>query len=449
MFERETEELEFKKTIYELKEGIISLSSMLNKHGHGIVYFGVKNDGSIFGLIIGKNTTSDISREIKEHIRPIIIPTINVIEIEGKKIIKVEAFGDDKPYSAYGRYYIRSNDEDIIMTNKELENYFINKNIDYSKWENEITSYNEDVIDEELLINYINKGNDVGRISFLFKDTKSTLIKLGLMKNGYLNNAGLYLFSNLKPWTVKFAIYPTDERITFIDNVIFKGNIFECIEETYKYILRSINWKAEIIGLERVETPEVPTQAIREIVVNSFAHMRVNNSSFNEIYITPTRIHIYNPGYLVNDISPYDFATGLNGPIARNPLINTILYLNKTIESFGTGFNRVFTLCKKEDIKFNYGNNAFGFYFEFLRNRNRNLYFREPVNRLMNISIVEHMVYDIIKNNDRITKASIAKMIDKSEMTVQRAIKTLIDKEYIIRVGSNKTGYWMVNNSKK
>lgn len=74
----------------------------------------VRNDGSIFGLIIGKNTISDISREIKEHIRPIIISTINVIEVENKKIIKVEVLDDDKPYSAYCSYYIRSNDEDII-----------------------------------------------------------------------------------------------------------------------------------------------------------------------------------------------------------------------------------------------------------------------------------------------------------------------------------------------
>ncbi len=440
MDNRENEQLEFKKTTAELKEGVISLASMLNKHGHGVVYFGVKNDGSIFGQLIGKDTTSDISREIKNYIRPIISPSISIVEADNKTIIKVEAYGEDKPYAAYGRYYLRSDDEDLQMTNNQLEDFFINKNVDYSKWENEITEYGEEVVDEDLLIAYINKGNEIGRISFLYKDVNDALTKLGLMKNSKLNNAGFYLFSSLKPLTLKLAIFPTNERISFIDNTIFKGNIFECIEYAYKYIIKNINWGAEIVGLKRVETPEIPVEAIREIVVNSFAHMKVNNSSFNEIYITPTRIHIYNPGFLVKGKSPLDFANGNNGPIARNPLINMILYLNKTIESFGTGFGRVFKLCDKENIKYLYHNNEFGFVFEFLRKQNVSI--NEPINVSINLNETETLVFNIIKNHKFINKNKIAKMIDKSEMTVQRAVKKLMDNKLIMRVGSNKNGYW-------
>lgn len=49
----ETETIEFKKSISELKEGIISISSMLNKNGFGILYFGIKNDGTIVGQDVG------------------------------------------------------------------------------------------------------------------------------------------------------------------------------------------------------------------------------------------------------------------------------------------------------------------------------------------------------------------------------------------------------------
>ena len=65
MEKRESELIEFKKSTSELKQGVISLSSMLNKHGKGVVYFGVLNNGSIFGQQIGKDTTHDISVEIK------------------------------------------------------------------------------------------------------------------------------------------------------------------------------------------------------------------------------------------------------------------------------------------------------------------------------------------------------------------------------------------------
>ena len=120
MLNKENEELEFKKTTAELKEGVISLASMLNKHGHGVLYFGVKNDGSVFGLQIGKDTTSDISKEIKNYLRPIVSPNISIEQISDKKIIRIEVNGEDRPYAAYGRYFLRSDDEDLQMTNTQL-----------------------------------------------------------------------------------------------------------------------------------------------------------------------------------------------------------------------------------------------------------------------------------------------------------------------------------------
>ncbi len=41
-FGKENETLEFKKSIGELKEGVISISSKLNKSGYGRLYFGIK-----------------------------------------------------------------------------------------------------------------------------------------------------------------------------------------------------------------------------------------------------------------------------------------------------------------------------------------------------------------------------------------------------------------------
>ncbi|MGM9970632.1 MAG: winged helix-turn-helix transcriptional regulator [Anaeroplasma sp.] len=137
-----------------------------------------------------------------------------------------------------------------------------------------------------------------------------------------------------------------------------------------------------------------------------------------------------------------DFANGTNGPIARNPLINTILYLNKTIESFGTGFGRVFKLCEKENINYTYYNNEFGFVFEFLRKQNVSI--NVPINVSLNFTSTEALVLEILKTNKGINKNQISKMIGKTEMTVQRAIKKLIEKNLIKRVGSNKTGNWEI-----
>lgn len=63
------------------------------------------------------------------------------------------------------------------------------------------------------------------------------------------------------------------------------------IRKGYAYIKEHINWSVQSgEGTSRVEVPEIPVEAIREIVVNSFAHADYRGISENEIVITPTRV---------------------------------------------------------------------------------------------------------------------------------------------------------------
>ena len=48
----ETEQIEYKKTTGELKEAITSIVAILNKHGSGELYFGVRNNGDVLGQVI-------------------------------------------------------------------------------------------------------------------------------------------------------------------------------------------------------------------------------------------------------------------------------------------------------------------------------------------------------------------------------------------------------------
>ena len=444
MENRENEHIEFKKSTGELKEGMVSLVSMLNKNGQGTVYFGVKNNGEIVGQQLGALTTQDVSREIKTKINPRITPQIDVLDIDGKKVIRVYVEGEDRPYSAYDRYYIRSDDEDNLMTGDQLERFFTNRNYAYSQWETQTTEYTVDDVDEQLLIDYVNKGIDCGRIHFLYRDAETTLRKLKLLNGKHLNNAGYYLFSDKKPLLLKLATYPTDERISFSDMRQFYGNIFECINEAVKYVTNNIRWKAEIVGMERVETPEVPVKAFREIIVNSFAHMKVNSSSFNEIYITPSKIHIYNPGPMVPGTDPQMFASGEQGSMIRNPLIATALYYDGTIDIFGTGFERVFSLCK--NIKYQYNSNQFGFTFEFLRNQ------EDIVNNTANdpkkgsvedLSDTEKTILRMIRTGGKYTRQDFADAIGKTPLTVQRHLNHMTELGLIRREGSTRNGQWI------
>ena len=62
---RENEIVEFKETSGEINEAVIDIVAMLNKHGRGTLYFGVKNNGNVIGFQIGDSTERDISRAEK------------------------------------------------------------------------------------------------------------------------------------------------------------------------------------------------------------------------------------------------------------------------------------------------------------------------------------------------------------------------------------------------
>ena len=118
----ESEKIEFKKSTSELIEGVISISAMLNKHGEATLYFGVKNNGDVIGQVdLNENTLRDVSRKIAEGIKPQVIPNIALELIEDKKIIKVYVKGDNVPYSAFGKYYSRSFDEDKQLSPEMLK----------------------------------------------------------------------------------------------------------------------------------------------------------------------------------------------------------------------------------------------------------------------------------------------------------------------------------------
>ena len=438
----ESETIELKKTTTLLKEAVISLCAMLNKHNHGTVYFGIKDDGTVCGQDIGRKTTSDISHEIRLQLKPTPSIEISTESIEGKDVIKVETNGSDTPYSAYGRYYLRVNDSDTYMDTNTLQKFFENKNKTYSRWEEESTRYGIDMADEDLLIQYIRDANETGRLNYIYRNPAEALRKLNLVnEDGFLNNAGYFLFGNDGPVLLKEVIYPTDVRTSFTDLKQFRGNILECINEGMKYIQNNIHYQSEIIGTKRVETPEIPIEAVREIIVNSFAHCRYQKGDYNEITITRSAVRIYNPGSILNNADPADFASGKIGSKIRNPLIASALFKNGLIDAFGTGFDRTFRLCAENEVTYEFNNDEYGFTFIFKRKTEHKII----APRTRRISVLDETILKLLSDDPYLTLPQIAEHVQKSIPTVQRHLEKLTREGMVRRIGSRKSGYWQVN----
>lgn len=437
-FGKENENVEFKKSTSELKEAMVSISAMLNKHGFGTIYFGILPNGEVCGQTISESTMRDVSRKIYESISPQIVPDIELKIVDGKELIELTFKGDARPYSCKGVYYIRIANEDRILPINELRQMFeYNKK---SSWDESLTNYTIDDINVNTLESFYKKSIACGKIKDEEFVPEKLLSKLGLLKNGYLTNAGYYLFSKHKPVVLKQAIFATDQKLTFLDINRFEGNIYESIEASYDYISKNIRWKAEIIDTKRVEKPEIPLRSLREIICNSFAHARYDSNTQHEISIHPNKIRIYNPGEFPIGYKPEDFVNEDLPSMVRNPLILKTLYLSDDVESYSSGFKRVFKECKENNVETDYIIGLDGFTFIFKRHLVNNVEIKVDNKTLPK---EDEIIIDIIKVNPYISASKISEVLNKSSRSIQRHLFSLKENGLIERVGGTR-GYWKI-----
>lgn len=444
---REDELQEFKKTTGELNDAMISVSAILNKHKHGTLYFGLKNDRTPFPFTITDSTLRDVSRKIFEAIKPQIIPTISTKIENGTEIIVVEFSGEDVPYSAFGKYYIRTADEDREMSPSELRKMMISR--EYTEnWENRSSKSTVADVDDKTLMRFFDSAVKCGRLPDISYDKVELLQKLGVLNDSVLTNAGEYLFSKNNPITLKMAVFATDHKTTFLDISREEGNIFQLIDAALEYIVKNIRWRVESgeDGIRRKEIPEIPVDALREAIVNSFAHARYDLPVQHEIDIFSNRISITNPGSFANEYKPTDFYKRDIHSFLRNEVIARILYLCKNVETFGSGLKKIYTLCDEQGVSVSYINEDDDFTLEFSR-VDRNIM---PTNGIINgidsgeISENELAVLSVLREKPGATISVIAEITEKSARTVARTIDLLKSKGLIERVGSNRKGYWKV-----
>lgn len=444
----ESETLEFKKTTAEVDKAMDNVASMLNKHGHGTVFFGVAPDGEVTGQTVSANTLNDVAQKCKTAIRPMVYPDISIQTFDGRDVIRLDVTGGEKPYSSFGRYYKRVFDRTEEMTPDELKRMMTSADASYY-WENNPTRYGIEAVDRAALKAFYNKAVSCGRLeSMPGYDEASLLTGLGLMEDGYLTNAGYFLFSNRRPVVLKLAVYVTDERISFSDIARMEDNIFNLIGKGLAYIKEHMNWRVEFgDGTSRIEVPEIPVEAIREIVVNSFAHADYRDSSENEIDITPSMIEIYNPGEFPEGLSPEMFALQRIKSMPRNKVILNTLFKSKDVELFGSGFRKVFAYCSKYGVRVSSSSAHGGFSFVFYRDSADH-----RVGTASGVSEnsvgyrvgVDNQVLALLKENPAQTREQMAERIGKTVRTVQRALDRLSDDGMIRRIGSNRSGFWEV-----
>jgi len=440
---KETETLELKKSTSKLKEGIISIVSILNKHQRGELYFGVRNDGLIVGQDVGEKTIRDVSKAISDHIEPKLFPEITEKSLEGKNCILIKFEGSEIPYFAYGRAYIRVGDEDRQMSAKELEKLFSEKN--KTLWERGFSDKKSEDVNKDILKDFVARANKAKRIDFKFGGVESTLKKLNLIEGNRILKAAEVLFCDNNPLEVQAAVFAGTDKLTFLDIKQFKGNLFNLLEHSESYIKEHIDWRAILEDRTREEIPEIPVRAITEAVVNSLCHRDYTNPKGNEIAIFKNRIEIYNPGQFPEGYEPEDFIKGEEKSILRNPLIANTMYLSKDIEKWASGLKRIHDACKEENVRVEFKKLKSGFVIVFYRGGPTVIPQVTPQVTPQDILTgLESKVLGEIIKDPRISRNQISKKLGIGPDTVKEYLGKLKKKGILERKGKTSGGYWKI-----
>lgn len=436
---RENEITEFKESTAEFDKACKAIVAMLNKSGFGMVYFGVKDNGDVIGQEIGKDMLSTLTDRIKDSIKPSIYPMITSEDMEGKRVIKVSFRGSNRPYAYKGAFYIRVEQQNLIMDPVVLRD-MVKMSEEYNdEVEKALTPYGVEDVDEEALDAFYRQAVAQGRIEKHEHTSSEFLTQLGLMRDGNLTNAGYYLFGKNVFVVYKAVEYATTERLDPIDLKRFENNIFNLIQKVSGFIQEKMKWKVEFDGMKRNEVPEVPIIAIREIVINSLVHADFHGETEHQVTIDPDCIEIYNPGCF-GEYTPMDYIENALPSRTRHKMMQNILYKAFDIETLGRGLKRMDKACKNAGVAWDYRKFPDGFSFRFLRK-----------NSQVSSSDLSHkslLLLDYMKENG----GRLANIADASTLLglkkdgVYPYIAELINAKKIERIGSRKNGYWSIKN---
>lgn len=353
---KESAKVEFKNSLSEMDQIIETVSAFSNTKG-GMIYIGVEDNGAICGVTIGKGTLESLANSIKQNTDPKVFPDISEVKKYSKTIIKV--FVPEypvKPVWAKEKAYIRVGKTNQRIPAEKIRE-LLKRNTPFL-WDKQLSSdFKLTDIDISEIKSFIRRAKDE-RNSDIGQKNKATVVleKLNLRKNGKLTNASVLLFGKdpqkyFPRSLVRCALFANNKAIDFLDIKDVEGNIIRQVPEALQFIRKHINVSVKISGKpERDEIWEIPSNALREAVINAICHRNYEDTGNVQIRIFNDRLEIWNPGTLPESIT-LDSLKKEHRSIPRNELIARCFYLIKYIEQWGTGTNRIINLCKEAGLK--------------------------------------------------------------------------------------------------
>jgi ATP-dependent DNA helicase RecG len=308
----------------------------------------------------------------------------------------------------------------------------------------------------------------IAGISDVIKKEK-VLENLGLLKDGYIRNAGVLLFCSkvtrfFLNATIGCFLYMGYDKYKILDKKEFDEDILTNYHNGIRYLKLHLNTEFIIKGGPREEKLELPEDALREAVLNAIAHRDYFSTANIHINIFKDRVEIINPGGLIGNLTIKDI---YERSIPRNPLLFTLMERMELVEKAGSGLVRIekamrdyvlerpviqadknwFQITfKRPDLQESTFEDRISHKIKKKSPRKRDSIAPEnaPVNAPVKLTGLQERILKAIQQETNVTYDRLAKTLKKDRSTIRRNIQKLKQLDIIKRIGPDKSGHWQI-----
>ena len=358
----EDQRTEFKAAEADAADVARAMTALANSGG-GTLLLGVGDDGDILGLWysqprhISRNvrTLPDLSSwrqfvvNVSRHnCEPAVPIGLEYIAIEGRDVLVAHVpEGQDKPYRANGRIYVRIDKEVHEATREEVARLMVESGrVQYERLPVPDSGLLE--LDEALVRDYFTAvrrlphSKDAAERAHLLANLGFAAQHAGRIVPTV---AGLLLFGarpqdRLDAATLKCAFfYGHHQGNQLRDRADVVGPLHRVIDEGASFVARNRRLVPRMEGIRRVDVPEYPDYSVREAIANALAHRDWSLEGAKvRLFMFDDRLEIWSPGKLPPPITlerlGYD-------QFSRNRLIARVLVELGYIEEVGLGIRRM------------------------------------------------------------------------------------------------------------
>ena len=437
---QETEKVELKSIVQEdIKKEILAFA---NCNG-GTVYVGVSDHGEILGLEDIDASTLQISNMVRDSIKPDITMFIHyeALEYEGKSIIAIHIQrGSNRPYYLSKKglrpegVYVRQGYSSVPASDTAIRQMI--KESDGDSFEDMRS------INQALSFDALKQEFKTRKIPFAQAQMQTLHIQ---STDKIYTNLGL-LLSDQCPYSIKVAVFEGNTQNIFKDRREFSGSLMQQLHDVYDYIDFHNQVHASFHKLLRIDNRDYPEVAVREALLNSLVHRDYSFHAATLISIYPHCMEFVTLGGLPIGLELADIKLGIS--VCRNPHLADVFYRLQLIEAYGTGIKKImdsyFGKWKQPSIICS--NNAFKI---VLPNTNAGQIVKEDsvyysvdsssVAPSATLPSAEEKILQVLSAQKEITRKEVQELLEVSQSTAGRILKTMVNRGQIIKLGGSLT----------